>query len=208
MTRCALTLAMIFAIFGGVTPARAQTRPGQPDQASIQTGDTELRFWAEGGHALNGRTANDGVWSAGVRYGWVLTQPFLPRPLRGRFEYAIDAVPVFMVYQPGGAVYGASFQPISLIWDFDVRSRIVPYTELSGGVLWSQHGVPLGSSPINFTTQNGFGLHFMRDKWDVNAEILYMHISSAGLKEPNSGINTLQARIGIGRFFHHPKPPR
>jgi hypothetical protein len=27
-----------------------------------------------------------------------------------------------------------------------------------------------------------------------------MHISNAGLAEPNSGINTIQVRIGLGRF--------
>jgi hypothetical protein len=199
--------ALAVAAFGAVPVARAQARQAQ-SEGTIETGDTELRVWAAGGHALNGRTSSDALWSAGVRYGWVLTKPFMPRPFRGRFEYAVDGLPVYRLYQHGGPVWGVSVQPVNLVWNFDVRGRVVPYVQLSGGVLWTEHAVPLGTSPINFTTANGFGLHFMRDKFDANAEILYMHISSAGLKEPNPGINTLQARIGIGRFFHHPKAPR
>jgi lipid A 3-O-deacylase PagL len=29
-----------------------------------------------------------------------------------------------------------------------------------------------------------------------------MHISNAGLSTPNPGINTVQLRLGIGRFRH------
>jgi len=28
-----------------------------------------------------------------------------------------------------------------------------------------------------------------------------MHISNAGLSSPNPGINTVQVRIGVGKFF-------
>jgi hypothetical protein len=28
-----------------------------------------------------------------------------------------------------------------------------------------------------------------------------MHISNAGLATPNPGINTVQVRLGVGRFF-------
>jgi hypothetical protein len=28
-----------------------------------------------------------------------------------------------------------------------------------------------------------------------------MHISNAGLSSPNPGINTVQVRLGIGKFF-------
>ena len=41
-----------------------------------------------------------------------------PGFLKGRFEYAVDAVPVFLVFQPANTSYGAGFNPIDLKWDF------------------------------------------------------------------------------------------
>src|SRR5580693_4347941 len=58
--------------------------PAAHAQQGIETGDTEFRVWAGGGHATNGVTRNDTVWNIGVRYGWVITKPMLPGPLRGR----------------------------------------------------------------------------------------------------------------------------
>jgi hypothetical protein len=43
-------------------------------------------------------------------------------------------------------------------------------------------------------------LHFPRTKYNWSAELRFMHISNAGLATPNPGINTLQVRIGFGRF--------
>jgi Lipid A 3-O-deacylase (PagL) len=43
-------------------------------------------------------------------------------------------------------------------------------------------------------------VHFLRSKYNWSAEVRYMHISNAGLTTPNPGINTIQFRIGFGRF--------
>jgi len=39
------------------------------------------------------------VWNVGLRYGWILTRPHGPGFLKGRFEYALDAVPLFLVFR-------------------------------------------------------------------------------------------------------------
>jgi hypothetical protein len=53
---------------------------------------------------------------------------------------------------------------------------------------------------VNFTTSGALGLHFPRSKYNWSAELRFMHISNAGLTSPNPGINTLQLRLGFGRF--------
>jgi Lipid A 3-O-deacylase (PagL) len=195
-TICAMAFcaAILFA-----TPARAQE--------GIQTGDTELRVWAGGGHATNGVTRDDSVWNMGVRYGWVITKPFLPGPLRGRLEYAVDFMPAYAIYQSSGTAYGISFNPVNLKWIFDWHGRIVPYTELEGGVLFTNVNVPPppGNSNVNFTTSNAIGAHFLTHKFDWSADIRFLHISNAGLQLPNQGVNTVQVRIGFGLFNHHKK---
>ena len=49
------------------------------------------------------------------------------------------------------------------------------------------------------------GAHFLGDSRNWSVELRYMHISNAGLGDRNSGINTVQVRLGIGKFFGNGK---
>jgi len=159
-----------------------------------------MQVWTGGGHGLTGSTSDTGVWNLGLRYGWVLTKPFGPGFLRGRFEYAVDVVPAFVVTQRTGAAYGLGLNPFALKWNFAPQRKIVPYVEIGGGVLLTNTEVPPGTSHVNFTPTGAIGLHFLRAKYNWSAEVRYMHISNAGLSTPNPGINTIQIRLGLGRF--------
>ena len=194
----------------GATNGAQNNGAADDNSERIQSGDHEFRVWAAAGHAVNGSQWTDYVWDMGVRYGWVLTKPFMPRPLRGQLEYAVDFLPAYVLYQPNGVAYGISFNPVNLKWILATRGRIRPYTELEGGVLLTDVKVPPppGNSTINFTTSNAFGAHFFTNsRWDVTADIRFLHISNAGMDLPNEGVNTLQIRIGLGLFMHHPKNP-
>ena len=173
----------------------AQSRP--------EDGGNEFQIWTGGGHSVPGGTRDTSVWNAGVRYGWILTRPHGPGFLKGRFEYVLDAVPAFIVLQKYNTAYGAGVSPLGLKWDFAARGRVEPYLELNGGTLFTNHDVPTGTSSINFTDAAAFGLHLLGDKWAWTLEARYMHISNAGLSSPNPGVNTVQVRLGIGKFWHH-----
>jgi lipid A 3-O-deacylase len=165
-----------------------------------EAGGHEVQVWTGGGSSVPGGTKDTSVWNLGLRYGWVLTNPHLPGPLQGRFEYAVDAVPAFVVFQPGNTAYGAGVNPVNFKWNFSSFRRIVPYLELSGGTLFTNHEVPNFTSKINFTSGAAFGAHVLRANWNWSAEVRYLHISNAGLTTPNPGINTVQIRLGLGRF--------
>jgi hypothetical protein len=186
-------LSVIGFFYALVTPAtRAQAGP--------ENGGHELQVWTGGGHGLNGSTSDTGVWNLGVRYGWVLTDEIGSGPLRGRFEYAVDVVPVFLLTQPTNTAYGLGLDPVALKWNFASRHRVTPYLELGGGLLFTNTQVPPGTSRVNFTPQGAVGVHFLRSKYNWSAEVRFMHISNAGLATPNPGINTIQVRIGFGLF--------
>ncbi|HVS88655.1 MAG TPA: acyloxyacyl hydrolase [Candidatus Acidoferrum sp.] len=174
--------------------------PATWPQSGPESGGNEVQVWTGGGHGLNGSTSDTGLWNVGLRYGWVLTNPHGPSFLRGRFEYAVDVVPVFLVFQPAGTAYGFGLNPLALKWNLETRRRVVPYFELGGGTLFTNHEVPAGTSRVNFTSSGAFGMHFLRRKYNWSIEVRYMHISNAGLSTPNPGINTIRVRLGIGRF--------
>jgi len=189
-----LSLLCGLLVAGFALPVRAQNGP--------ETDGHEVEFWTTGGHGTNGRTQHTSVWTAGFRYGWVITAPHGPSFLRGRFEYAVDAVPVFVVFQPTNTAYGAEVNPFTLIWDFDRHGRVVPYIDLGGGALFTNRQVPDGTSRINFTTAGAVGLHFLAGKMNWTADMRFMHISNASLATLNPGINTVQLRLGLGWFTH------
>lgn len=174
---------------------------------SPQNSDHEVQIWAGGGHSVSGGRGDTGAFNAGLRYGWILTRPHLPGFLRGRFEYAVDAVPLFLAFQPTDTAFGVGFDPLGLKWNFQRHGRISPYLELTGGVLFTNHDVPTGTNTVNFMPQAAFGMHILRGRNNVSVELRYMHISNAGLATPNPGINTVQIRVGIGRFFLRKVPP-
>ena len=187
-----LFLTLSLTMFLTVSIAVAQDRP--------EEGGHELQIWTGGGRSVPGGTKDTSVWNAGVRYGWILTAPHGPGFLNGRFEFAVEAVPAFVVFQPANTAYGAGVNPLDLKWIFATRGRVAPYIELNGGTLFTTHEVPAGTSTINFTSGAAFGLHFLGEHtWSV--DVRYMHISNAGLTSPNPGVNTVQVRLGFGKFL-------
>ena len=184
-------LGCFFALIGTGT-LRAQAGP--------QQGGNELQIWTGGGHGTNGSQSGDGVFNIGARYGWILTDAHGPGFLRGRFEYAVDVVPLFLVMQTSNTAYGFGVNPFALKWNFAAHGSAVPYVDIGGGTLFTNVKVPEGTSHVNFTTSGALGVHFLRGKYNWSAEVRYMHISNAGISRPNPGINTIQVRLGLGRF--------
>jgi hypothetical protein len=168
-----------------------------------EKGTREVQVWAGGGHSVSGGTRNTGVFNLGLRYGWILTGPHGPGFLRGSFEYAVDAVPAFVVFQPANTAYGIGLNPLGLKWNFVPRGSIVPYFELGGGTLFTSHDVPAGTGRVNFTSDAALGFHHLGEKFTWSLDVRYMHISNAGLTTPNPGINTVQMRLGFGAFRSH-----
>ncbi len=189
MTRL-IRLVIFFGLMSFI--ATAQVRP--------EEGGHEFQVWTGGGHSVAGGTRETGVWNVGVRYGWILSAPHGPGFLKGRFEYAVDAVPAFVVFQPRHTTYGVGINPLGLKWIFATRGDAQPYLELGGGTLFTSHDVPNGTSKVNFTPSAAFGMHFLGERaWSL--EVRYLHISNAGLATPNPGINSVQVRVGVGKFF-------
>jgi hypothetical protein len=187
-------------VFTAVLLAAFLCAPAARPQAGPVEGGHEWQVWTSGGHGINGSQSGDGLWNVGLRYGLILTAPHGPGFLRGRLEYAVDAVPVFIVFQKTNTAYGAGVNPFAFKWALDTRRSVVPYFEIGGGTLFTNTKVPEGTSRINFTTSAALGLHFLRSKHNISAEVRYMHISNAGLSTLNPGINTIQFRLGFGRF--------
>jgi lipid A 3-O-deacylase len=193
MERMRWVLLVFFFLLATTTLICAQDGPEQ--------GGNEVQVWAGGGHSVPGGTSLTEAFNAGIRYGRVITGPHWPGMLRGRFEYAVDLVPVYLIFQPANRAYGWGFNPLVLKWNFERRGRFSPYFELSGGTLFSNHNIPSFTNTVNFTPSAALGTHILGEKYNWSVDVRYLHISNAGLARYNPGLNTVQVRLGVGRFW-------
>ena len=194
-----LALLVLFAQLSlGSLAALAQSTAATDSGDRRPVRGTEWEIWTGGGGDPIGTpkvTLGNGVWNAGFRYGWILTDAHGPGILRGRFEYAVDALPVVMVFQPGGKAYGFGFDPWIMKWNFEPRHRISPYIELGGGGLITTREIPVGEKNFNFTPTGAIGVNLLRGKYHWSIDFRYFHISDAQITSFNPGTDT----FGIAR---------
>ncbi len=119
----------------------------------------------------------------GVHIGRVLTQDHFQGWKRGNFEYAAEFMPAIWIYEPAGKVYGGSFNPIILKWNFTANKKIIPYILLDGSGLVTERDVPVGdTSYFNFMAGGSGGVHIMTGrKQALTLESRWLHISNANL---------------------------
>lgn len=154
-------------------------------------GTWELGAFAGGGTGA-GKGFNTQFLVAGGRVGRVLTGEHGPGWLRGDFEWAVDALPVYEVFAARQQnIYGGSFSPVIWQWNFTSGKRIVPYFAAKGGVLFTTRDVPPGdTSPVNFTPGAKFGIHYLTHRRQaLLMEMEVVHISNASLGRHNPGYN-------------------
>ena len=193
-----VTLFLVLIATSGIAIAQS-SKPldGQP---------WDLGIWAGGGFSVPGGTKDTHTFNYGGRLGKVLTGDHGGGFVRGNFEWSGDLMPLYYIWQPTPArsAYGAAFNPVNLKWNFTDFARTVPYLELGGGVLFSNHAVPLNTSHVNFLTHATLGFQFFNnDRRAFTAGVRYEHISNAGLTVPNPGINTVQFQVGMNWFHSH-----
>ena len=178
--------------------AAAQDRPAD----SLGRGTWELAPFIGGGSGL-GKSSSTQFFYAGGRGGLVLTSEHLPGFLRGNFEWAVDAMPVYTVFTTNGAVYGGSFKPVIWQWNFTRGQKFAPYVAAAGGVVFTTSNVPPGdTSKANFTSQLVVGTRvFTKRRRAFFAEGALGHFSNASLGNHNPGYNvTLVFTVGYSWF--------
>jgi len=189
--RCIFLSFLANLAIAGPACAQQQTATGeQPPNVLDGRGAWDLGAFLGGGTGA-GKSSDTHFLFAGGRVGRVLTPDFGGNFLHGNFEYAVEVMPVYTVFTPSGAVYGASIKPIILRWNFTSNRRVIPYFHLAGGVLFTTSDVPPpNTSSINFTPQLGGGIHwFVRPERSVDFGVDLVHHSNASLGDHNPGYN-------------------
>ncbi len=167
----------------------------------LHEGTNEFGAFVGGGNGFGKRSGTHFFYGGG-RWGKVLTDDVLSGWLRGNFEFALEVLPYYSVYQEGDNAFGASFTPVILKYNFIHHGKVKPFATIAGGLLITNHDVPQNTNNLNFTPQGGFGIHYLTSpKRAITGEIKYVHVSNASLANQNSGINaSIHFTIGYTWF--------
>ena len=192
------------------TPSASPTEPAQtPPLEATAFLDTHASEWMVAGGPAYGIVIFNSA--GGHRYmlqtlswGRVLTESHGPGALRGRFEWAAEAVPVFGQYAPSHT-YGFGLSPLVWRWNFEPRGRVATYGELAGGLLWTRDPVPERTTTSNFTAHLGYGVrYFVRARQALLVQYRFHHISNGNRLERNPGVNAHVLQFG----FAYVRPPK
>jgi opacity protein-like surface antigen len=106
---------------------------------------------------------------------------------------------------------GAQFSPSTewfvgltphLRYNFATGTRWIPYFDGGAGVSATSIGPPDLSHYFEFNLQAGAGVRwFIRDNVALDIEARYLHMSCAGINQPNLGLNNVNGMVGISWFF-------
>jgi opacity protein-like surface antigen len=106
---------------------------------------------------------------------------------------------------------GSQFAPTSdwviglaphLRYNFATGTRLVPYVDGGAGVTATSIGPPDLSNTFEFNLQATVGTRwFVRDNLALTLEVRYLHMSCAGISNPNLGLNGVMGMIGLTYFF-------
>ena len=130
--------------------------------------------------------------------GWAktLTRDLRVGPVRGRFAWGVEAMPVFAQFSPS-AIYGFGFAPVVWRWNFPPQPRYSVFGELSMGGMWSTQPIPENTSRGNFTAHWGGGVR-LRPR-GAHAFVLayrFQHFSNGNQLGSNPGVNSHVVLIG------------
>jgi len=89
-----------------------------------------------------------------------------------------------------------------LRYNFATGTRWVPYVDAGAGIALTGIREPDLGGTFEFNLQAATGFNwFISDKMAISIEGRYLHISCAGLHNPNNGVNTVGIIFGTTWFF-------
>lgn len=134
-------------------------------------------------------------------WAMVLTDPIGWRWIRG--QLMLGAEIVYIQFEEPELTHGVGFTP-KIKWMFEGTGRLRPYIEFAGGPFYTDLGgrIPEESARFNFILTAGGGLSwFFTPQWSFNVGYRFHHISNAGTRYPNLGLNSSLPFGGFSFYF-------
>jgi hypothetical protein len=124
------------------------------------------------------------------RYGWFETN---------RWEIMVE-LPLIISTRPDVRT-GIGLSSLARRY-FSRQRKFAPFFEIGGGILLTEIRVKEIGGSFQFTPQAGFGFRSHLGKHsDFTLGVRFHHISNAGIRKPNVGINSVLVMVGFSKLF-------
>lgn len=139
-------------------------------------------------------------YTLGPRVAYDLPQ-FVPALAGNRLRIGIEATGSIIYGDHGSHDGEFALSPLIFDYRYDTGGALVPFVEGGEGiVLTTLRNLDI-EGPLEFSSQAGGGVHvFIHPEDAVTLAFRVRHMSNAGIKEPNRGLNTYFFSIGLSHF--------
>jgi hypothetical protein len=170
------------------TPGAPADRPADPEwMVAVGVARSVNLFQSTAGRSYAVQT---------IGWGRELTREWGPGSLRGRFTWAVEAMPIFAQFSPS-AIYGIGFAPVVWRWNFVPQPRWSAFAELAMGGMWSTEAIPERAGRGNFTAHWGGGVRLLpRGSHAVLVGYRFQHFSNGNQLGSNPGVNSHVVLVG------------
>ncbi|MEQ1792826.1 MAG: acyloxyacyl hydrolase [Nitrospira sp.] len=120
-----------------------------------------------------------------------------------RGQVSLGAEVVYIQFREPFLTHGMGFTP-KIKYTMVAFDRIRPYAEFAGGPFWTDLAgkIPEESAHFNFVLTAGFGCsYFITPQASLNVGYRFHHISNAGTRYPNLGLNSSLPFGGFSFYF-------
>ncbi len=118
---------------------------------------------------------------------------------RGNWEWRLEGLTGTQVSPTSDWLVGLT--PY-LRYNLATGTRWIPFFEGGLGVTATSIGLPDLASVFEFNLQGGSGVHwFFKDNVALTVTARYIHMSCAGINQPNNGLNSVIGMLGVNWFF-------
>ena len=118
---------------------------------------------------------------------------------RGAVSLAIEGI-VMYDFEPHSGVAGG-LTPL-LHYEFFRKGRLIPYVEAGVGVIFTDLDLDQQDDGLNFTPQAGLGIRYeLSERTEFIVGWRFHHISNAGLRDPNTGLDSSLFLLGMSYHF-------
>ena len=135
-----------------------------------------------------------------LQLGYMLTSPEGGGLFRGNLEFVPEGFGAGVFGGDGSYVAGGTFW---MRYNFVTPgSRLVPYAQAGVGFTFMDIDHRYDGQNFNFNVDAAAGLRwFFSERWAMNLEYRFQHISNANMGQHNIGINADGPMLGVSWFF-------
>ena len=190
MLAAGIIFSVLAMLFGGPAVAR------QAAQSRLQVERRELRTGYGYQYKSSTRPNNYQLHPLLVSAVVPLTDEIGPSWLRGRVEWNPELFLAMFTHPYDRPVIGVT--PIQLKYTLASEGLFRPYLLAGSGVLYANVNRRETRNDLNFNLNLGAGAYVrLRSGADLILEYRHIHISNAGIREDNTGINTHTLLAGV-----------